>query len=69
MNLAEIQTAVESGTHVYWSNVGYEVIKDTSLPDPQWLIYFWPNGHSIGLTWQDGITMNGNEEDFFRGDQ
>jgi hypothetical protein len=62
MTLEEIKTNVNNGINVYWKNKGYKVIKDKYN---QYLIVYYPNNHAIGLTWNDGITMNGNEEDFF----
>lgn len=61
MTLSEIKTAVESGKIVHWSSTYYTVIKDKI---GQWLIKC-DNGHCIGLTWTDEVTMNGKEEDFF----
>jgi hypothetical protein len=62
MNLAEIQTAVLAGKTVHWKNPGYRVIHDRI---GQWLIKCDWNGHCIGLTWADGVTMNGEPKDFF----
>lgn len=62
MSLQEIKDAIAAGKKVYWSHEGYEVIKDKI---GQYLIHYIPNGHCIGLTWQDGVTMNGKEQDFF----
>lgn len=60
MTLEEIKTAVESGKVVYWSTILYTVIKDSK---GEFLIKC---GNSyIGLTWQDGITLNGKEDQFF----
>lgn len=64
MNLAQIKAAIESGKRVFWSNRAYEVIKDNV---GQWLIICHLNDHCIGLTWLDGTTMNGNENEFFIG--
>lgn len=61
MRLEDIKSAVESGQYVYWKNEGYQVIKDSI---GQWLILCHFNGSCIGLTWQDGVTMNGDEWDF-----
>jgi Tfp pilus assembly protein PilX len=61
MNVHEIKQAVDSGKKVYWSNLGYQVIKDSI---GQYLIKHIC-GHCIGLTWQDGTTLNGKEEEFF----
>ena len=65
MTLTEIKQAVENGQKVYWSNKNYEVIKDKI---GQWLIVSAFNKYTIGLTWQDNVTMNGKEEDFFGGE-
>lgn len=62
MTVDEIKTAVEAGQKVYWCNPGYQVIKDSI---GQFLIKFIPNGHCIGLTWQDGVTLNGEPDEFF----
>jgi hypothetical protein len=62
MNLQEIKSAVESGKRVCWHNVGYEVIKDRI---GQWFVKCRGNGHLIGLTHRDGVTMNGKPSDFF----
>ena len=62
MNLEEIKAAVYAGKTVHWSNTGYTVIVDNI---GQWLIKYTPTGHCIGLTWADGSTVNGKEEDFF----
>ena len=62
MNLEEIKRAVDSGLSVCWSHEGYDVLKN----DKGWY-YVKCNGnnHIIGLTWRDGVTMNGEECDFF----
>lgn len=61
MNLQEIKTAIEEGKNVKWGNTSYDVIKDTK---GQYLIKH-AGGHCIGLTWADGVTLNGKEEEFF----
>ena len=66
MNLAQIKEAVESGKRVFWSNEAYEVVKDRI---GQWLIVCSLNGYTIGLTWRDGVTMNGEEKDFYIGEK
>ena len=62
MTLEEIQAAVESGQIVCWSNSGYVVQKNRrgefDIVCPQ-------NGHRIGLTHQDGVTLNGKPESFY----
>lgn len=66
MKLAEIRRAVDEGLMVHWQNREYEVIR--SSMHPSYLIRSRATGHCIGLTWADGVTLNGKEEDFFIGD-
>ncbi len=61
MTLTEIKAAVESGCTVHWSNNGYTVVKDRI---GQWFIKY-VDGHLIGLTRADGVTMNGKPQDFY----
>ncbi len=65
MNLNQIKEAIKSGKRVFWSNKAYEVIQDKI---GQWLIVCSLNGYTIGLTWRDGVTMNGKESEFFIGE-
>lgn len=65
MTLQEIKDAVEFGKIVHWSNHAYRVIKDTQVEPPQWLIFCDINRNCIGLTWRDGQTLNGKEDEFF----
>lgn len=62
MNLQQIKRAVESGETVHWQNRAYRVIKDSI---GQWLIEFNRGESYWGLTHRDGVTMNGNESEFF----
>lgn len=62
MNAEQIKAAVEAGNKVFWKNTAYEVIKDSV---GQWLIKCHLNDHCIGLTWANGVTLNGQPEDFF----
>ena len=62
MNLDEIKAAVERGETVHVGNDAYEVVKDKL---GQWLIVCRLNGYTIGLTWLDGVTMNGKPEEFY----
>ena len=64
MKLEEIKASVESGKTVHWAQEQYRVIK---ADNGGWLIMCDTNGHCIGLTHLDGVTMNGKEEDFFIG--
>jgi len=62
MTLPEIKRAIAEGERVYWSTDLYEVILDSI---GQYLIVCKLNNHTIGLTWMDGVTMNGEEDEFF----
>ena len=65
MKLQEIKDSVLAGKKVYWANKGYEV----RFKYGQWYIFcnIANFEHTIGLTWQDGVTLNGKEEEFFIG--
>ena len=65
MTLQEIQAAVMAGQTVHWASTLY-VVKYASAID-EFLIYCLSNDTFIGLTWQDGVTMNGSEDQFFVG--
>lgn len=62
MNLSEIKSSVLSGKKVYCRNENYEVIQNKLN---EWLILSKMNGYSIGLTWDDNITLNDKESEFF----
>lgn len=62
MNLTQIIQNLNAGHRVFWSNKNYEVIEDSF---GQYFIKCLSNGHCIGLTWRDGKTLNGKEEEFF----
>lgn len=62
MNLNEIKTAVDSGQRVKWANPAYDVIRDSC---GQYLIVCNLNQSTIGLTWRDGVTLNGRPEQFY----
>lgn len=61
MTLDQIKQAVDEGRTVHWSNERYTVIKDNL---GQYLITC-DGGSTIGLTWKDGITLNGREDQFY----
>ena len=63
MTLNEIKEAVNNGVNVYWKNKGYRVIKSGFNQYKYLIVYL--DKDAIGLTWSDGITLNGKEEDFF----
>jgi predicted HNH restriction endonuclease len=62
MSLEEIKAAVCSGRRVFWVNENYEVVFDAI---GQWFIKCHINGHYIGLTWDDEVTLNGKPEEFY----
>ena len=62
MTLNEIKSAVDARKTVLWNNAAYRVINGGIAG---YLIECLLNGHCIGLTWEDGVTMNGNESDFY----
>ena len=62
MTLDEIKSAVEAGHVVHWHNSAYKVVKDDL---GQWMVKCTDNGHCIGLTARDGVTMNGEPNEFF----
>ena len=64
MTLDEIKTALAQGKRVFQHHEGYEVIRDNL---GQYLITHKYNDYCIGLTWQDGKTMNGQPDEFFIG--
>ena len=61
MTLNEIKTAVDEGKIVCWKNQMYVVRKIGKFYD----IECTANGDCVGLTWQDGVTMEAKEADFF----
>ena len=62
MNLDTIKAAVLNGQTVCWSTTAY-VVKYHERGG--FNIVYTPNGNCIGLTHQDGVTLNGKESDFF----
>lgn len=71
MTLQEIKDAVEAGKTVHWATTAYTILKD-QLRDGkhQWLIAYkrgQRDASYVGLTWRDGITVNGRPEQFFIG--
>ena len=63
MNLEEIKAAVLAGKTVHWASRIYEVRYAPKLDEFQ--IVCTANDSIIGLTWKDGVTMNGKEDDFY----
>lgn len=64
MTLAEIKQAIADGKTVCWGNVGYTVVNAQQHKKDNYLIKHH-SGHCIGLTWADGTTLNGKEDEFF----
>lgn len=62
MTLEQIKGAVALGLSVKWSNNGYDVIRDSL---GQFLIKYAPTGYCFGLTRADGVTLNGDESQFY----
>jgi ribosome-associated translation inhibitor RaiA len=62
MTLEEIKAKIAKGISVYWKTKDYEVILDKA---GQYLIQYHHNDACIALTWSDGITLNGREQDFY----
>ncbi len=65
MSLEEIKAAVQAGKTVHWTNSRYVV---TNYKNLGYLISDIHSGSCIGLTWQDGVTLNGKESEFFIGE-
>ena len=63
MKLSEIKAAVLSGETVHWNNPLYVVVH--SKKTNEFLVKCTDNDSCIGLTWKDGVTMNGKEEEFY----
>ena len=61
MTLEQIKAAVKSGQRVCWAAPNYVV----ACRNDVWTIRCTSNGHCIGLTWADDVTINGKEEDFY----
>jgi hypothetical protein len=62
MKLQEIKNAILAGKTVCWAHEGYQVMGD-DLDDLS--IVCLSNSNSTGLTWRDGVTLNGHESEFF----
>jgi hypothetical protein len=73
MTLEQIKAAVREGRKVYWSNARYTVTLSIGrrTGEERWLIVSdagRAGANAIGLTWADGVTMNGKPEEFYIGD-
>ena len=63
MKLEEIKTAVLAGKTVHWANSLYEVRYSSKIDEFQ--VVCTLNDYTNGLTHRDGVTMNGEEEEFY----
>lgn len=61
-SLEEIKQAVDKGIDVFYFNDVYQVVKDQH---GNYFIVCCLNNDAIGLTHNDGKTINGNLKDFF----
>ena len=61
MNADAIRAAVDAGHTVHWSNDNYRVVRGRA----GYVIRCDSNGSCIGLTWRDGVTLNGEPGDFY----
>jgi hypothetical protein len=65
MTLEQIKKAVDQGKDVFWKHSGYKVVAGTQKAIGEYFIVCTENQYTVGLTWRDGKTMNGNEIDFY----
>ena len=65
MTVEEIKENVDNGKTVHWASDAYSVVINKG---GDYDILCRINDHRIGLTWRDGITLNGKEEDFYIGE-
>lgn len=61
MTLEQIKTAVDEGKTVHWCTSSYKVVRGVS----GYLIECLSNEYYTGLTWRDGVTLNGKENEFY----
>jgi hypothetical protein len=62
MTLDQIKAAIAEGKRVKWANDAYDVIRSST---GKYLVVCNLNKNTIGLTWTDGVTMNGKPEEFY----
>jgi len=62
MTLKEIKSAIADGKTVHYKSALYKVVLHM---DGEYILLCESTGHFIGLTWTDGVTMNGKESDFY----
>lgn len=64
MELEDIIHAINQGWVINWQTDNYRVIQNKF---GQYQIKCLSNGNIIGLTYADGVTLNGEEKDFYIG--
>ena len=62
MTLDEIKGATDQDITICWKSDIYQVVKGAC---GQYLINCIQNDSAIGLTWSDGVTLNGKESEFY----
>jgi len=62
MTLEQITTSLDDGHRVYWHSKDYEVLKNAT---GQLKIKCRRSNSCIDLVLNDGVTLNGDPEDFF----
>ena len=67
MTLEQIKKAVDQGKEVFWKTDGYRVVAGTQKGSGEYFVVCTENQYTVGLTWRDGKTMNGNEIEFYQG--
>lgn len=70
MDVEEIKQAAREGRRVHWKSELYVVryYPADHTWSEQFLVVCEANGSAIGLTWADGVTLNGKPEDFYIGE-
>lgn len=64
MHVHEIKDAVDRGETVHWASPAYTVKR--SERSQSYSVVCTHNGHAIGLTHRDGVTMNGAPIQFYK---
>ena len=64
MTLQEILQALQNNKIVHWSSDLYAV-SGSGYDAQKCNVVFLPTNNMIGLTWLDGVTLNGEEKDFY----
>ena len=64
MTLHEIITSIIHGKKVFWKSSLYKVVGHGCDPLDYYIVC-QRNNNTIGLTWCDGVTLNGREKEFY----